>query len=431
MKDIKPFQMIILAVFALSALLGLYFFANFNGGGGTAKIGEVTIWGTLPKEGVEAAIQELTATNDEYADVTYAEVSAGSFSRQLADALAEGRGPDLVLISQEELLSERGKLKVIPYATLPARTFTDSFVSEFELFLTDEGSYGVPVALDPLMLYYNRSMLSSAAITGAPRTWEAVSGLTSVIVKRDTAGALTRSLIPFGSYGNVTNARAILSLLFLQAGTPITAESEVGVRSALGSESSFGRPVAESAATYYAEFGDPAKLVYSWSQAKPSSRSVFLSGDLALYPGFASELPGLQEAAPNLDFDMAPIPQPGTGGARMTYGKAYAFAVTRASDNAESAYTVATALSDGKPASALVGTLSMAPARKQLLLAAPSDRFASLYYPEALIAKGWLSPSPASVDSIFSAMIGNMTTGRQDAAEALEAAAGALDAALR
>jgi len=428
----NTFQTILLVVFGLLALVSLFLFANFSGDGGeNARAGKVSIWGTLPKGVVDAGIAELTAAGNEYSEVTYTELRGATFSRDLADAIAEGRGPDLVILSQEELVSEKGKLGIIPFQTLPERTFVDSFVPEFELFLSPEGAYGIPLVLDPLVLYYNRTILSSEGVASAPRTWEGVAGLASAIVERNDAGVLGRSLIPFGSYTNVTNARAALSLLFLQSGTSITTETERGVQSSLQGDTSFGRSPAESALTYYAQFSDTSKTVYSWNQAEPASRQAFLAGDLALYPGFASELTTLQAAAPNLDFDMALVPQSGTATSRMTYGKAYVLALAKATTNVAGAYKVAQALSVDKPALAIARTMGAAPARRALLQAPASDRYAALYYPEALVAKGWLSPSPAATDAIFSAMIMSMTTGREDAAEALEAAGRALDAALR
>ncbi len=428
----KIFQVVLLVAFGILALVSLYLFANFSGGGGaSARAGQVVIWGLMPKAAIEAGLSELTASSNEYSEVSYVEMSAATFSRDLADAIAEGTGPDLVLISQEELYAERGKLAPIPYQTIPERTFVDLFVPEFELFLADEGVYGIPLALDPLVLYYNRTILASAGIASPPATWEAVAGLASVIIKRDQGGVLDQSLVPFGSYANVTNARAILSLLMLQAGTPITAKTDRGVQAVLDTEGGFGRTAAEAALTYYTEFGNPSRTLYSWNAGQPSSRSAFLVGDLALYPGFASELNLLKAASPNLDFDMGRIPRLGTNAGGVTYGKAYALAITRAARNPSGAYKVAAALSENRPALAIANTLGAAPAHRSLLTPSASDRYQTLYYPEALLAKGWLSPSPDATDAIFSAMIGNMLTGREEAAEAVEAAARALNASLR
>ncbi|MCI0597845.1 extracellular solute-binding protein [Candidatus Parcubacteria bacterium] len=435
MNQMSPFQIILIAVFALAALAGIFLFANFGGGGGAnGEVGTVEIWGTVPADAVNAGIQELTAGRVDYSDVSYVEKAEASFSRELADALASGAGPDLVILSQEHILTERAKLTEIPFATIPERTFIDSYASIFELFLTPTGTYAIPLVVDPLMLYYNRAMLSSAGIVSPPATWEAVAGLSSALSLRDAAGNLTRSTIPFGEYANVRNARGIVSLLLLQAGTSITAETEQGIRSVLGRQTgagSFGSAPAESAMSYYTQFADPAKTVYSWNRALPSSRQSFIAGDLALYPGYASELPFIMAANPNLDFDVARIPQPGTASGRTTYALAYAFAIPRAADNSVGALQTAFALTADTPMRIIAEALSMAPAKRTLLVPVANDRYSSIFYPDALVARGWLSPAPSAVDGIFSAMIGNITSGRQDVADALQGAADALDAALR
>jgi ABC-type glycerol-3-phosphate transport system substrate-binding protein len=146
--------------------------------------------------------------------------------------------------------------------------------------------------------------------------------------------------------------------------------------------------------------------------------------------GFASEEPTLKAANPNLSFDMAPIPQPQTSATKIDYGLAYAFAIPKASANSSGAFKVATALIDAKYLPAVASTLSMAPANRSLLNYSATDQFAPIYYPEALVATGWLSPAPATTDSIFSAMISNIATGRFQANTALSTAAQALDAAL-
>lgn len=434
MKEMHTFQLVIIVIFGVAALAGLLLFANFSGSAGTAtKAGEVLIWGTFQNEAVEAGIQELTASSENYADVSYEEQEEFSWRNELANALASGTGPDLIILSQEELLSEQGKLMLIPFSTLPERTFVDSYVPLFDLFLAEEGMYGVPLVVDPLLLYYNRSILASSGVASAPRTWEAVAGLATVVSRTDDTGAVARSLVPFGEYANVNNARAILSLLLLQAGTPITAYTKGVVESVLvrnAENSPFGTTPAESAVSYFSQFGDPAKTLYSWNRARASSQQAFISNDLALYPGFASEFAFLSEANPNLNFDMTGMPQPGTATDRITYAKGYVLAVAKASDNQAGALQTAFALAQTMPSLAIAENLGVAPARRDLLSSKDNDRYAAVYYPEALAAKGWLSPSPSEVDAIFGAMIGNISSGRLEVAEALQTAGKAIDAAL-
>jgi ABC-type glycerol-3-phosphate transport system substrate-binding protein len=133
---------------------------------------------------------------------------------------------------------------------------------------------------------------------------------------------------------------------------------------------------------------------------------------------------------PNLDFDMAPVPQPARSTARTTYGLAYALAIPKTSQNPNGAYAAALALADRNSELNAAYALSMVPAARAALIPSSEDRFQPVYFPEALVARGWLSPSPAVTDSIFGAMIGNITSGRLDVSGALTTANQALDSAL-
>ena len=430
----KPFHIIVLSVFGVAAVVGLFIFANFSGGGqGKAEVGTVVIWGTLPKTPIENAIAELSGADDRFADVQYVEKSASGFGNALADALASGTGPDLVIITQEMLAAERSKLSYIPYESLPQRTFLDTYVPLFELFLGAQGTYGIPLAVDPMVLYYNRAILSSAAVAAPPSTWEAVSGFASAVTRRDERGAIGRSAIALGEYGNVRNARGILSLMLLQSGSSITETTINGTRATLADDTDAdgGATPAESAVNYYAQYADPAKTVYSWNRSLPDSRQVFLSGELALYLGFASELSFLSSANPNLDFDMVKAPMPGTARNRITYGVGYAFAVPRAAPNPSGGMQAAFALGSSTYAPRIAAGLGLAPAHRSALGSSASDPYRAIYYPEALVAEGWISPSPAQTDQVFSAMIADITSGRAGVDEALSGAAQSIDAALR
>jgi len=427
----KPFQIILLAIFGFLALVGIFVFANFGGfGGSSAKIGTVTIWGTLPQSAMTNVIAAIQAGNQDYTGVTYVQKPADSFDTDLADAIASGTGPDLVVISQEQLVKEQDKLAVIPSSVISQRSYMDAYLPIDQLFLAQDGMYGIPFAVDPMVLYYNRSLLTQGGVATPPTTWEAVTGLAENLTKQQ-AGNITESIVPFGAYENVEDARGIVSLLLLQAGTNITGVTAGGVRSTLTTGDVIGgTSPAAAALNFYAQFANPAKTVYTWNRALPSARQSFLAGNLLFYPGFASELPDLKAANPNLDFDMTAIPQPQTASAKATYARAYAFAVPKASKNSSGALTTALALANSSHASAVATALFMAPATRSSLTPASNDLYQPVIFPQALIAKGWLSPSPADTDRIFSTMIGNITSGRTTADQAIGSASQAIDAAL-
>lgn len=431
-SNTKPFQLVLLGIFGILLVLGLVLFSRFGGfGGANSAIGSVTIWGTLPQSNMENVLNALRNTNTDYQGVQYVQKDENTFDTDLAQAIATGSGPDLVLISQEMLVTEQGKLSVVPFSVISERTYIDTYLPIFESFLAKDGTYGIPFAVDPLVMYYNRTALVQAGVATPPTTWEGVTSLTEQLT-RATAGTVAVSTIPFGSYTNVENARAIVSLLLLQAGNTITAVNSSGLHgtlTAVGGDNTAVTP-AQSALNFYAQFSDPVKTVYTWNSAIPSARQAFLSGSLVFYPGFASELPSLKTANPNLDFDMMAIPQPQTTAQKITYGKAYAFGIPAASKNQKGAQAVALAMGGSFFAQSISQALSMAPAARASLAPASNDRYAPVYYPQALIAKGWLSPSPATTDLIFSTMIRNITSGSLGIGESLNTANQALDANL-
>lgn len=433
MSSMRPFQIILLGVFGVLALVGVLLFANFGGfTSGKANVGTVVIWGTLPADPIQSALGTYKQTHQEFKNVSYVERRPESFDSDLANAIASGNGPDLILINQEQLQTEKSKIIVIPNSSISERTYRDTYLPIDELFLTSGGTYGIPFVVDPLMMYYNRPILSVAGVVGPPAVWESVTSLAPSFAVV-SGGQIQRSLVALGSYNNIKNARAILSALFLQAGSTITEPyNSNGIHSSLGSSAnaSYGSTPAESALTFYTEFANPSKTIYSWNQSLSLDRQTFISGDLALYFGFASEQPSLAAANPNLDFDMAALPAPGTGTTRATYGLAYVFAVPKASHNASGALRTAFLLSSTAVLPGIAQALHMAPAGRALLTPSQNDLYQAVYYPQALIAAGWLSPAPSTVDSIFSTMIENIASGRQQAHDAVFTADQSLNASL-
>lgn len=434
MANLKPFQVIIMGIFGFIALAGLFLFANFQGfSSGVAQVGTVSIWGTLPADTMNTALMAFKEGHQEYARVTYTERPQETFDADVAEAIASGRGPDLLILSQEDLLAAEAKLSPIPSSSISERDFRDNYLPIHELFLIQGGTYAIPFLVDPLVLYYNRPILASSGAAQPPSTWEAVSGLAATVNRQTDAQTVTRSLIALGTYENIENARAIISLLFLQAGYSISERTGTGARSDLSEavNNVSGMAPAESALNFYTEFSNPGKTVYSWNRSLPNSRQAFIAGDLALYLGYASERKQLAAANPNLDFDMSAAPMPGTNATRTTYGRAYGFAIPRASQNGEGALRVAFTLSERDSVPLFARAFGMAPAHRGALSPLAGDLFEPIYYPEALVARAWLSPAPLETDRIFATMITNVLSGREGISNAITTANQSLNAAFK
>lgn len=432
---ISLFQGILMGVFGIAALVGLFVFSTYTGkNSGSNTVGTVVVWGTLPKEAINSIMIAATQMDPLLKGVEYIQKDSVTLSSDLASAIAIGSSPDLVLASQEQLLSLQKFLVPIPASTLPPRTFQSSFAEDANLFTATGGTgyWGIPFLIDPLVLFYNRSILSSSGIARPPSTWEALTGLVPNVAQLSVSRQIKSGLIALGTYDNVHNARGILSTLFLQTNVPVTGYSSTGMLVAdLGSSVNNGVPPGQAVLRFYTQFADPSKVSYTWNASLPDSQQAFLSGDLALYLGYGSEARFLRQANPNLDFDAAPIPQLATARAKAVYGLVYAFMIPRGAANPSGAYQAAALLSSAGEQAVAAQITGLAPASLSALATPPADPLLTISYSEALYAKGWLSPAPMLVDPVFSGMINNVISGRMTLETALSLAERSLSALLQ
>lgn len=432
---ISLFQGILFGVFGLGAVIGLIVFATHTGTPSKSDtIGTVVVWGTLPKAGVRNALVAATQIDQTLKGVTYVEKDPATLPSDLSAAIATGNAPDLVLASQEELVPLTKFIVPIPLATLPASTFVNTFLQEGNLFAAPSGGgyYGIPFLVDPLVLFSNHTILSSSGIARPPATWEALTGLVPNIAILTPTQQITRGLIALGTYDNVHNARGILSTIFLQAGVPLSSYAPSGgLMANLGERGSTGTPPGQAVLGFYTQFADPSKVSYTWNASLSDSQQEFLSGDLALYLGYASEAHYFAQANPNLNFEVTAAPQPATASAKNVYGLVYAFMVPKGAKNSAGAFQAAALLTNATEQVAAASATGLAPATLNQLAQPPSDPVSAVAYAEALYASGWLSPAPADTDSVFSSMIGNVISGRSSISISLSAAGQALTSLLQ
>ena len=422
----SKFQIILLSVFGLFILLAVMVFALYRGGSSSQEA-TVTVWGDLPSEAISQIIDTAVPNIDKSLTIRYVEKSADSIDQEFTEALASGAGPDLLVVTQERFLKNKPKLIYIPYDSVGERDFGNSFVEEGELFLTKEGVYGLPLAVDPLVLYYNRDLLSAAGEARPIAYWDEVYPMALKLTKKDPAGNLAQSVIALGETRNIPKFKEILSLLLLQAGTPVTESINANLRSALSNN--YGLPVApgESALDFYTQFSNPAKAYYSWNRILPSAETHFASGDAVYYLGFASELSALRNKNPNLNLGIAPVPQSRVSGKKLTFGRLYAVSITRGTRNASAALRAALILVSRDISEPLSKSLGLPPARRDILSGRQSDSALSVFYESALQARGWLDPENVSTGNIFGEMVNAVTSGRARTSEALGAASRSLD----
>jgi ABC-type glycerol-3-phosphate transport system substrate-binding protein len=113
MKNISTFQIVFLSISILIAIVGVAVFAGF-GGTGKVPVPKATIWGTVPSFYINEMVRDINISST-VIDVTYIEKDPETFQSEFVNALAEGTGPDAVLLTDDMLYSQKNKLQPIPY----------------------------------------------------------------------------------------------------------------------------------------------------------------------------------------------------------------------------------------------------------------------------------------------------------------------------
>lgn len=423
----SKFQIILTGVFGAFIVIGLIIFSAYKGAS-QDKV-TVVVWGSLRSDLFANVLDATSLKDSETIEVSYKEINADEFDAEFVEALASGNGPDLFLLPSNKIMKHRNKIFEVPYSVLTSRQFKDSFIEGAEIFTSPNGVVALPVVVDPLVMYWNRNIFNQTRITEPPKYWDEFYTLAGLISQKDGALNIQRSAVSFGEYANISHAKAIISTLAMQAGTPITAWQGNKVASVF--DYRFDKPIipAEASINFYTEFSNPAKPTYSWNRSLPLSYNYFLGGDLALYFGLASELTGLQYRNPNLNFDVAKVPTSREAGDFFVYGDFLGLAITKASANINSAYNVAYTLATegAEPWSDVFG---LPPVRRDLLAQRQTDAYRSVFYDSAIRARAWLDPEPKESEAVFRAMIESVTSGRARVSEAITRASRELEALL-
>ena len=337
-----------------------------------------------------------------------------TFDQDLLEALASGTGPDMFFIPDNLAFHYTDKIVNIPYASYPLANFKNTFAGAGEVFLTSTGVMAFPMSIDPLVMYYSRSMLDANGVVYPPKTWDELTGMIPSLTKKDEANKIIKSAVALGHFSNVVHAKDILAALFLQAGNPIIKEKDGTFISTLGL--SIGNYNLPSILKFYTDFADPNNVVYSWNKSFANSDEVFSKEDLAFYFGFSSELLSLVNRNPNQNFFVAGIPQIKNSTFKATSARVTGLAIASSSKNFTAAFTAASLMATSDFASKFATALGIAPARRDLLAIKPVDAYFPVFYSSALFAKSWVDPSPKDTDNIFSGMVsavlsGNMLSG--------------------
>lgn len=420
MKNISLFRLGIMVLFVFFAVLGVIAFSSFKSTTPDDQIGTVSIWGTYNKKDFSDYLSQVQNLYPGLDRVQYTELSADDFDRDVLEALASGQSPDLLFIDETQLYSYLNKIYTITPASYSKQNFSDNFVELAEIYFQNGGIVALPLAADPLVMFWNRDIFSSEGFARSPQSWTEFFNLSQKLSIVDKSLNIRRSTVAFGEVRNVNFFREILATLLFQIGNPLVARNDRGalystLEGGDGIESAF--PVLR----FYTEFSDASKAVYSWNRSLPTSEESFLAGRLAVYFAPSSQIVSLRKKNPNLNFGIAEIPtvDEDVSRRRAVHATLYGFVIPKASKNVSGAFQSAVMLTSNDAMRIFTDITHLAPVRRDLTAEPSQESYQDILKKETIYARTFLDPNKRETSSLLGNMIEYITSGQRSVDNAI------------
>lgn len=323
----------LVTVLAILPLLGLGCKSTGTVAPESLKPANLTAWRVFDEPDDFTATIAAFRAQYPHINITVKKIRLEEYETTLLRALAEGTGPDIIslhntwLRSYKDILAPTPDSITLPLTIVDGNKQTITLNTQTSLSLRDlrnnyvdavvadaimDGKvYGLPLNLDTLALYYNRTLLKRANLASAPATWSEFKEAVKALTAQDRNGNIVQAGAPLGTGRNINRGPDILAALMLQNGTEML--------SADGTQAAFHlTPVAlkerqiipgRDALVFYTDFASPAKEVYTWNEKMPESLDAFTSGKSAFFFGYAYHLPQIKSLAPGLDLGITKLPQ--------------------------------------------------------------------------------------------------------------------------
>lgn len=393
---------LLIVVLALFTLTG---FGCRRPAGTTETINQpLIVWGLWQESGqiqpLLDAFTQQTGLKVEYKKMA----SVATYEKDLLEALAEGRGPDVFVIHHTWVEGKRGLMSPAPPEVADERAVREEFVSVVGSDVIRDGFvYALPTSVDTLALYVNNDILAGSGVARAPRTWSDFL-ITAVprITRFTRTGVLQQSAAALGTAANVNRASDILQLLMLQGGLEIVKpDGTVDLRQG------------ENALTFYTDFSNKSTKAFTWDLSQDFSLDAFAEGDTAMMINYAYHIPTIRAKNPRLNFSIAPVPQyPDTGLENYrTFASYWPFAVSNTSRAPVSAWQFVRFLTAAPQVDQLNQAQGLPPALKNSVPDFSRDPLIGVFADQALTAMSWPRIDIVASDGIFNRMIDDVVTG--------------------
>lgn len=389
---------------------------------------ELQIWGVV--DDVDAYQSILTDYRRLHPNVTlnYRRFRLEEYENELLNALAEDRGPDIFMIHNSWVGKYMPKIVPMPLQTKTASQsvqgtlkkelvwtlITEPSVSlrQFKLdypdvvasdmlrtvdvsAVPDKRDYqqrvvGIPMSVDTLAMYVNKDLLNAAGITTLPENWDDFQTAVKKLTKLDEQGNILQSGAALGTSANIERSPDIIAALMMQNGAEMSAADGTPtfntIPAALSGQRDF--PPAYQALTFYTDFANPGKDVYTWNDVQPNSLNAFIQGKTAFFFGYGYHLPQIQAGAPKLNLGIGKMPQI-SGNPVANFANYWAWTVSKKTKSVDISWNMLNFMRKPEESQKYLDIVKRPAALRSQLGAQMEDEDVGVFASQVLTAKSW------------------------------------------
>ncbi len=415
------FAVVVVVLIIVLIFIGVLPGRKQNGGSSIGGIGggqqtEIIFWGVENEQAIRPIIDSYSQVN-KIARIAYTQFNENNYEKRLVDALAAGRGPDILMFHNTWLTKHYGKVMPLPVESgFSITQMRQLFPQVIEADFTNGGNiYALPIYIDTLAFLYNKDFFDAKGVAMTPKNWNEFQYVIPRLRELDFGNRIIKAGAAIGgSERSIDKASDLLSLIMLQLGTQMINQS---------GEAEFARTGADKALNFYLQFSNPNSQSYTWNDNLRPSLDNFSQGGAGAIFNYQSAISVIKAKNPYLNLAVSPMLQLAGANQPINYADYWGLTVSNQSQNPGIAWNFILYFSaDPAIAEQYLEISKRPPALRSLIQKYLNDPDLGVFASQALTARSWAQPDSAGVRRIFSDMIESVLSGRLLIDSALEQA---------
>ena len=403
----KIFTLLILAVFIISSGFGCKWnpFTQEKELYNNITLEYWGVWDTYDQ--LKALISDYQASHPTI-KVNYRNFRYDEYERELLEAWADDRGPDIFAIPATWIKKYEPRLEPMPashkipvYETqgtikqevitvlkefkgLPLNDIKTKYVPVvYEDIVLNDQIYGLPYSLDTLVTFYNQDMLDQAAIPEPAVDFYDLVDQAPKLTRATEANRIIQSTVALGGTSNVPRFFDIFSSIMLQNGVEVKGNSFNPLEN---------RESADRLAqvfSFYTDFAKAGRASYSWNSDLENAFDMFAAGKLAYFFGYSYHADEFRKRGLPFNWGIANFPQ--TRGAEGTkyYTNYWVNVVAKKSSNTNAAWNFIQSTANAEKVSIYLNANKKPTALRALITQQLSDPDISVFASQVQTADSW------------------------------------------